>query len=581
MKSCASTRSRSRSHHSRTGTARSSRSRRISTRRASLAATPASPSAVERHAVDGLGEPRQQVPLADVGRHRLRRAQQRVAQPRRALHHRQVQVALGERLQGGEVVLLEGPLALDLEQGRVVPVAVADRVGLALARPLQEVGALDVVDVGRRAGVAAEQPLGAEHPRRAEVLELPEGRLPDHQQRLEAGAAAVAARPAAGGLEPARQVDHRADQLPHLDVAGVALGVEHRRAGVGAVEHVLPPHALRRDLEVHDRRRVAVLVDAAALDHVPGAGVGADHLLDEAARLERPRERAREAGEGRLQERPGDPGRALGVAQVGDRALGEVGLDRQVGAVVDLVVADQGLRELHPDRPLHPRRRAVHRVPAPRRGALHVELVGAVAADPNLERRVHEEVAARPRGQPLLVGEGDVEGGHGAVATRHGHLADPRLERAPSLLDHLARELLQAVDALLEDHPLDRLADHVAAGQPGALVEQVVHRRPGPLLAAQQVPLGELVVLADLHAGQVDAVVEPVGRAHRHPSGRRGADVEHVGDAPRPGDQLALPEDRHEGLHVGVVDVADHRIVVGEDVARAGSSGCPPSRFGP
>ena len=34
-----------------------------------------------------------------------------------------------------------------------------------------------------------------------------------------------------------------------------------------------------------------------------------------------------------------------------------------------------------------------------------------------------------------------------------------------------------------------------------------------------------------------------------------------------PGDQLALPEDRHEGLHVGVVHVADHRVVVGEDVA--------------
>src|SRR6266545_211657 len=78
--------------------------------------------------------------------------------------------------------------------------------------------------------------------------------------------------------------------------------------------------------------------------------------------LEHPRERAREAGEGRLEERPGDPGRALGVAQVGDRALGEVGPDRQVGAVVDLVVADQGLGELDPDRPLHPRWRAVHRV---------------------------------------------------------------------------------------------------------------------------------------------------------------------------------------------------------------------------
>ena len=103
------------------------------------------------------------------------------------------------------------------------------------------------------------------------------------------------------------------------------------------------------------------------------------------------------AGEGGLQERPGDPGRALGVAQVGDRPLGEVGLDREVGAVVDLVVADQRLREHDPDRALHPRRGAVHRVPAPGRGAVEVERVVAVAADPDLERRVHDEVAPRPR----------------------------------------------------------------------------------------------------------------------------------------------------------------------------------------
>ncbi len=239
-------------------------------------------------------------------------------------------------------------------------------------------------------------------------------------------------------LQPPREVDHRRDQLPHLDVAGVALGVEHRRRGVGAVEHVLGAHPLRRDLEVHDRRGVAVLVDAAALDHVARGRVGADHLLDEPARLERPRERPRVARERRLQERPGDPGRALGVAEVGDRALGEVGLHGEVGAVVDLVVADQRLGEHHPDRALHRRGRAVHRVPAPGRGAVEVELVVAVAADPHLERRVHQEVAAGPRRQRSLVGEGDVEADGRAVAARHGHRPHVRLERAPALLDHLA-----------------------------------------------------------------------------------------------------------------------------------------------
>ena len=128
----------------------------------------------------------------------------------------------------------------------------------------------------------------------------------------------------------------------------------------------------------------------------------------------------------------------------------EVGLDREVGAVVDLVVADQRLGEHHPDRPLHARRRAVHRVPAPRRAAVVVELVGAVAADPHLERRVHDDVPARARRQLLLVGELGVEDRRRAVAARDRHLADARLERAPALLDDLAAELLEAVDALLE-----------------------------------------------------------------------------------------------------------------------------------
>ena len=46
-----------------------------------------------------------------------------------------------------------------------------------------------------------------------------------------------------------------------------------------------------------------------------------------------------------------------------------------------------------------------------------------------------------------------------------------------------------------------------------------------------------------------------------------GADIEHVGDAGRPSDQLALPEQRDDVLHVSVVHVADERVVVTEDVA--------------
>ena len=53
------------------------------------------------------------------------------------------------------------------------------------------------------------------------------------------------------------------------------------------------------------------------------------------------------------------PRRAAGIAHVGHRPGGEVRLEREVGAVVHLVVAHERLRELHPDRALHRRRCAV------------------------------------------------------------------------------------------------------------------------------------------------------------------------------------------------------------------------------
>ena len=526
------------------------------------------PGVVEGYAVDGVGKARQQVLAGDVGGHLLGAAKQRVAEPGAALHDTEIEIARGDRGQGGEVVLAQLAIPGEVKQRGLLVGAVGHRVGLAGRGALEQVVGAQVVDVGGRAGIAAEQARRVEGKPSAQVLHLPEGRLPHQEQRLVGGAAAVAPAAGARGLDPARQVHERRDQLPHLDVAHVALGVEHRRAPVGAVEHVLGPHALGGDLEVHDRRGVPVLVDAAALEHVARDAVGADHLLDEAAGVDGARDHAGKAGERRLQERPGDPGRARGVAQVGDRPLGKIRLQRQVGAVVDLVVADQGLGELHPDRPLHPRRRAVHRVIAPRRAAVVVELECAVAVDAHLERRVHHEVALGVGGERGLAREGDVHERRRAVAPGYGHLPDAGLKRAPALLDHLAHELLEAVDALLEDHPLDPLADHVAAGQAGAFVEQVVHRRTGLGLDPAQVPGGQLVAIADLHARQVDAVLEAVGGAHGHPAGRGGADVEHVGHPTRPRHQLLLPEDGHERLHVGVVHVADGRLVVGEDVAR-------------
>src|ERR1019366_3847423 len=260
-------------------------------------------------------------------------------------------------------------------------------------------------------------------------------------------------------------------------------------------------------------------------------------------------------------------GRALGIADVGDRALWEVGLDREVRAVVYLVVADQRLGEHDPDRPLHARGRAVHRVPAPRRAAVVVELVCAVPSDPHLEGGMHDDVSTGSCRELGLVGELRVEPRGGAIATGDRHLTDARLERTPALLDDLAAETLEPVDALLEKDALDRIADHVAAGQTGALVEQVVHRGAGALLAALQVPPRQFVVLTDLHARQIDAVLVAHGRPNRDATRRARTDVEYLCDTARPGNQLALPEDRHEGLHVGVVNVADGRVVVREDVS--------------
>ena len=97
------------------------------------------------------------------------------------------------------------------------------------------------------------------------------------------------------GLDPAAEVDHRHDQLPHLDVAHVALGVEHGGAVVEAVEDVLGALPLGADLEVHEAGDLPVLVEAAALGDVAGHRVGGDDLLDVAARLQRARDRPRVA----------------------------------------------------------------------------------------------------------------------------------------------------------------------------------------------------------------------------------------------------------------------------------------------
>ncbi len=254
---------------------------------------------------------------------------------------------------------------------------------------------------------------------------------------------------------------------------------------------------------------------------------------------------------------------------VGPRARREVRAQAHVGAVVDLLVRDQRLRELHPDRPLHRRRRAVHRVVAPRRGAVVVELEHPVPRHPQLRRGVHQRVDPRVGRELLLGRERDLGERHGAVAAGDRHLHQPVAERAPPLLQHLADEALVGVDPLLEDHALDGLARHVAARDAGALVERPVHRRARAAQPRLHVVLEQLVVRADLARRQIDPVLVAADRTDRHRSRRLGADVDLVRHPGDPADQLLFPEDRHDRQHVGVMDVADRGVVVAEDVARA------------
>ena len=370
-------------------------------------------------------------------------AQQRVAEAAAAAAGGEVEVAGLDRDHHRVGVLLELVLAGEGVHRRLLAADVADRVGLAGGGLLEDVGAEDVVDVGARCRVAAEEPGRGQHPARADVLDLEVLGAVDQQQGLEGGAAAVAAEAAGVGLDPAAEVDHRLDQLPHLDVAHVALGVEHGGAVVEPVEHVLGALALGADLEVHEAGDLPVLVEPAALGDVAGDGVGGDDLLDVAARLQRPRDRAQVSDRGREHRHPGERGGAGRFAEVGPAALGQEQLGRVVGAVVDLVVADQRLREEDPLHPLLGRGGRVEGVPAPGRGAAQVGGPAAVAVDHGLVGAVDDQVALGALGQVLLVGVAGLGEAGRAVAPGHQQAADTGLEVTPAVLDRLAHELLE------------------------------------------------------------------------------------------------------------------------------------------
>jgi len=76
----------------------------------------------------------------DVALDSLHRAQQRVAQAGGALHDRQVEVPVLERVQRREVVLLVlAPLAVDRHQRRLLEGSVGHRIVVRQRRPVQVV----------------------------------------------------------------------------------------------------------------------------------------------------------------------------------------------------------------------------------------------------------------------------------------------------------------------------------------------------------------------------------------------------------------------------------------------------------
>ena len=205
-----------------------------------------------------------------------------------------------------------------------------------------------------RSGVSAPKPRLHRHCAVAHVLDLEEGCSPAEPQRFPSRAATKAPGAGGRGFDCCAEEDERFVDLPRFKVAHVALRVEHRGRVVEPIGERLAAAANARHREVCDRGLVAVLVDAAALEGVGRHRVRRQDLLEEAAREEAGRESFEQAGEARNQEAPRRASRGLRVLVVRPRAGREVGADRVVRAVVDLVVGKNCLRQQHPECSLHP-----------------------------------------------------------------------------------------------------------------------------------------------------------------------------------------------------------------------------------
>src|SRR2546421_441475 len=125
------------------------------------------------------------------------------------------------------------------------------------------------------------------------------------------------------------------------------------------------------------------------------------------------------------------------------------------------------------------------------------------------------------------------------------------------------------VATVLLDRPEHPLPEAQRAGQPRAHVLELQLRIAHGVLEVRDEVLAQLEVLADLHRRDLEALVVGALRRRGHAARLGRAVLALVDDRADPGDQLALVEDGQQAALVGVVDVAEARVVVHEDVAVA------------
>ncbi len=207
-------------------------------------------------------------------------------------------------------------------------------------------------------------------------------------------------------------------------------------------------------------------------------------------------------------------------------------------------------------------------VPAPAACTLEVEAPFAVGLDSHLHRRMHDgvELGEGVGDLHVLVLVRHVDKGDLAVLAGQRHRLDTALQPPAAFFNDLIGELVIRFDAIGTDHLFDELADHVAAGDAGTLVEDPVLRCAHRTLGLMEPVAEGCIVGAGLAAGDHVAVPKALGLARGHGARRHRAGVDDVRDAANPADLLAVPEDRHDGGDVAGVDVADRAVVVGEHI---------------